>query len=94
MKRKPLSSLTRWGWAAGGIADNLLFGSVSALTLPVCLVGSVLLTDPPPEKPQISAPPSASGRIAKGPVRQKASASCPGSTARKRPSSSSGGVIR
>lgn len=36
MKRKPLSSLTRWGWAAGGIADNLLFGSVSALTLPVC----------------------------------------------------------
>ena len=33
---KPLSSLTRWGWAAGGIADNLLFGSVAALTLPVC----------------------------------------------------------
>ena len=35
MKRNPLSSLTRWGWAAGGVADNLLFGSVSALTLPV-----------------------------------------------------------
>ena len=30
------------------------FWALGALTLPVCLVGSVLLTDPPPEKPQPS----------------------------------------
>ena len=30
------------------------FWALGALTLPVCLVGSALLTDPPPEKPQPS----------------------------------------
>ena len=34
------------------------FWALGALTLPVCLVGSALLTDPPPEKPQ----PSQQGR--------------------------------
>ena len=34
------------------------FWALGALTLPVCLVGSVLLTDPPPEKPR----PSQQGR--------------------------------
>ena len=30
------------------------FWALGALTLPVCLVGSALLTDPPPEKPRLS----------------------------------------